>query len=252
MGVELNIGGRIFSSDREIFLKAEGSYFHALLTSGLWHPENGAHFIDRDPANFDRIMRTLRTGCPIDFEGLTEAQAVHMQEEVDYYQLSFEKVQSFKRLSGNVCSEWQELSEIGCTFRCPWSHVKRRCGQVIAPNVPSFKIRVHEIDERGEIWVGYAKSVQQFVPNCLLDGLFLTNTGSVITCESHINSGHSGFDKNDIVEILFCKSSFTISAKVSGSRVRHVGTFECDDVVLLPTVVINGGTISLHSLSTIL
>merc|ERR1712060_250080 len=88
MGVKLDVGGRIFTTSRCTLLTWEGTYFHAMLSSGKWEPdEDGAYFIDRDPTLFDRVIDCLRTGLPVDVEDLSARQLKRLQAEMDYYQL---------------------------------------------------------------------------------------------------------------------------------------------------------------------
>ena len=69
--VELNVGGRAFSTTRETLLRGHSSYFHRLLEvpmddddtnivmSGAQTDQQGRLFIDRDPDLFAAILEYL-------------------------------------------------------------------------------------------------------------------------------------------------------------------------------------------------
>jgi len=89
--VRLDVGGRWFASSSEAFLRWEGTYFHALVQGNIWAPGVcGVHCIDRNPEHFDRIMTSLRTGDPVDFNGLSPKDTMLLLDEMDYYQMDVE------------------------------------------------------------------------------------------------------------------------------------------------------------------
>lgn len=68
-------------------IRVEGSYFHAMLSSGQWSPDSGdAYFLDLNPKQFDRVMDYLRTG-ELSFEGLRSDQIKTLKKTLDYLQL---------------------------------------------------------------------------------------------------------------------------------------------------------------------
>lgn len=94
--VKLDVGGRIFSTTRDTLLRWGCTYFHALLGSNNWQPnEDGTHFIDRDSTMFDRIMECMRSGQPIDVDGLTPRELRLLRIEADYFQLPEEMLCNF-------------------------------------------------------------------------------------------------------------------------------------------------------------
>lgn len=85
--IKLDVGGQMFASTKNNFLRWEGTYFYSLVQGGFWDLDTGrVHCIDRDPAFFDRIMASFRTGKPVDFNGLSAKDAMFLCEELDYYQ----------------------------------------------------------------------------------------------------------------------------------------------------------------------
>lgn len=86
--IKLDVGGKIFCIGKNHLLRIEGSYFHAMLSSGQWDPDSdGAYFIDRSPKQFGRIMDYLRTG-KLSYEGLRPDQIRALKQTLSYLQLS--------------------------------------------------------------------------------------------------------------------------------------------------------------------
>lgn len=85
--VRLNVGGRMFETMRSHLLRAEGSFFHAMLASGQWTPdEQGAYFLDMNPAYFDNILDFLRDG-DICTDDLSKTGLARLRELFDYFLL---------------------------------------------------------------------------------------------------------------------------------------------------------------------
>jgi len=85
--IKLDIGGKIFSTSKSTLLAFEGSYFHAMLSSGHWHPdEDGVYFIDRNPKYFNIILDYMRTG-KIDVTDLNSKELDKLQDDLDYFQI---------------------------------------------------------------------------------------------------------------------------------------------------------------------
>ncbi|KAG9400144.1 hypothetical protein AC1031_011050 [Aphanomyces cochlioides] len=87
--VTLDVGGMIFKTSKGNLLRDEGSYFHALLGSGLWKPDCGsdAYFLDLPAAHhFHRIMDYLRTGA-LSCSGLSESDVAQLQSNLEYLNL---------------------------------------------------------------------------------------------------------------------------------------------------------------------
>jgi len=258
--VELNVGGRIFVSNRSTFLEGENTYFHSLLCSGNWNPDlDGAYFIDRDPESFERIMKSLRSGSPVDFEGLTTAQAKLLEQEIDYYQIGTKEKLNLLKWDAQLCSPTLTFSKDGYTVSSPsdgWV-----CAQANSPDVTSFTVCLRELQE--EAWVGYAKAglVQHyehggrsvdsvhwgwFLAN---DGEFIVNDGELYsdgndTSLSSTDVGFSEFFENDVVTVTFDKLAMSLWFEVNGI---YCGTvhLDCEDGPLFPSVVLRGSSITI-------
>ncbi len=88
--IKLYVGGQLFMASKETFLKFEGSFFFAMLSSGRWEPdEDGAYFIDRSPKYFPYVIDYLRTGSFDVFTKLSRVELQCMETEFDFYQIDF-------------------------------------------------------------------------------------------------------------------------------------------------------------------
>lgn len=85
--IKLDMQGHIFTTDRSTLLCIEGTYFHAMLSSGVWLPNKGDAFaIDCSPDGFDRIFECLCMGH-LSLEGLSEHAVQCVMENIDYFQI---------------------------------------------------------------------------------------------------------------------------------------------------------------------
>jgi hypothetical protein len=93
--IKLDVGGRHFATSKETLLKFEGSFFFAMLSSGLWEPdEDGTYFIDRDSKYFPYLLRYMRTGSLKELTDLSKSSSFYdeldcVKEEFDFYQIEF-------------------------------------------------------------------------------------------------------------------------------------------------------------------
>jgi len=229
--IDLNVGGRTFTTSKGTLLKYESTYFHALLSSGKWEPcEDGSYFIDRDPGLFDRVMESLRSGESVNIEGLQERQLSKLQVELDYYQLPGElclplanarPVARPARWDISRCSNSLKVSEEGRAVT-KTEVGGGYCACVAAePDVPSFRVRIWNRGSEGDIAVGYARSAG-FTP----DGANHNRSGWFV----YISSGDlwSGFgdrgrsycaplNQGDLLEVQYDKTSGLISFAVNGA-----------------------------------
>jgi len=83
--ITLDVGGTKFATTKTNLLQFPDSYFHAMLSSGHWQPDDeGCYFIDRDPKHFGVILNFLRTG-KINLKSWKEEALEELQEELDYF-----------------------------------------------------------------------------------------------------------------------------------------------------------------------
>jgi len=87
--ITLDVGGKKFSSAKSTLLRFEGTYFHAMLSSDHWQPdEDGSYFIDRNPKYFGLILDYLRTG-ELNMKNLELHEVEQLEKDFDYFQLKF-------------------------------------------------------------------------------------------------------------------------------------------------------------------
>lgn len=110
--IKLDVGGKIFCIGKSHLLSVEGSYFHAMLSSGRWIPDSdGAYFVDRSRKQFGRIMDYLRTG-KLSFEGLRPNQIKTLKKTLEYLQMSLPtSVQSRVTWDPQMCGSGLVLSQ---------------------------------------------------------------------------------------------------------------------------------------------
>jgi hypothetical protein len=97
--IKINVGGKHFETLKSTLISLEGTYFYALLASGMWKPDSdgitkenhdlykkGVYFIDRNPKHFSRILDFLRTE-KFSWEGLKSSSVSKLLEDFDYYQI---------------------------------------------------------------------------------------------------------------------------------------------------------------------
>ncbi|KAF0709532.1 Aste57867_5885 [Aphanomyces stellatus] len=86
--ITLDVGGTLFKTAKATLLRVEGSYFHAMLGSGLWTPDavTNAYFLDLDATHFNRVMGFLRSG-ELSFAGLNEWECRELGAVFDYLKL---------------------------------------------------------------------------------------------------------------------------------------------------------------------
>lgn len=243
--IELNVGGRTFWSTKDTFLRWEGTYFHSLVCGNLWKPNrDGAHYIDRDPTHFDRIMKALRTGKPVDFTGLQTLDAEQLRDEMDYYQLNKRDVPSSIMWDPSGCSANLTITEHGRTLTYTgigdvrWSSCLLAC----LPNASSFKVRLKQ--SRG-VMLGYVKTSMFHAEgeNFKKSGWFLSCYHGLlysgIADSSRIYTDR--IENNSTVAIFFDKTSQTISCEVNGKPqgVAFNGV-SSNDSYLLPCVEMCG------------
>ncbi|OQS06618.1 hypothetical protein THRCLA_20336 [Thraustotheca clavata] len=82
--VVLDVGGTHFKTTKTTLLKFKGTYFHGLLGSGKWQPQdNGSYFIDLDPECFKSILNYLQLGV-ISFEDLDYYTCAKLLGSIEY------------------------------------------------------------------------------------------------------------------------------------------------------------------------
>jgi len=87
--VYLNVGGQVFASKRETFMRDPDSFFYHLLGSDWVKADDGTIFIDRDPTLFPYIMNYLRSGR-WNIHHLSLSQYDRLEEELEFYTLKLE------------------------------------------------------------------------------------------------------------------------------------------------------------------
>lgn len=183
--VDLNVGGRRFTTTKDVLLRWEDTYFQALLGSGHWEPSReGAFFIDRNPTTFERIFSAMQSEKPIETEGLTEQLKETLWEDIDYFQLPADlghlslrwdplRCHAMLSISGRLLTKsrggggWK--SALARPTRCSEPLVLRRQARI------GFRFRIVSFGHLGDIMVGFcrADTFSRDGPNYSDNGWFL-------------------------------------------------------------------------------
>ena len=146
--VQLNVGGRLFTTTLQTLTSHAGSYFAKRFTGDFNSTTlpDGAHFIDRDPQQFSAVLEYMRNGyCPLpvlkedrlklyieaDFYGLESLKAFIGGEALEMYSTILQRssaaaldpemkqaVNSLRYYAyGNIGEAWALTEAVGITFR---------------------------------------------------------------------------------------------------------------------------------------
>jgi len=241
--IKLDVGGRIFSTSKNTLLKREGTYFHALLCSGKWEPEDGdAYFIDRDPRFFDRVMASLRTCAPVDMSGLQPSDAKALKSEMQYYMLDTEDIVTEVRWDNARRSPNLAVSQDGRTVTKQaggdnWDTAVLAAGE----SVESFQVRVDGRDScNPAAMVGYMLA-NEFKPDRgnFNSGrgwfLFTLNAKIYARPGEGIASGLPIVRGGDRIKCSFDKNSRLISFQINEDERKYTWLVE-DDGPIAPCI----------------
>jgi WD40 repeat protein len=88
----LSLRGKIFTVAKDSLIKATGTYFYGMLSSGAWQPNSdGVYVIDRPSEGFERILDCLETG-KLNCKGLTDYEIDCVCGNLDYFIIPFTRV----------------------------------------------------------------------------------------------------------------------------------------------------------------
>ncbi len=154
--IKLYVGGQLFMASKETFLKFEGSFFFAMLSSGRWEPdEDGAYFIDRSPTYFPYVIDYLRTGSLDVLTRLSKVEVQCVETEFDYYQIDLPRPST---------PEWD--TSIDAAHLAFWSTgtkaASKRDGSndcnataVSSQDVDCFRVKIAYESGGGDLMVGF-------------------------------------------------------------------------------------------------
>ncbi|ETV66335.1 hypothetical protein H257_17136 [Aphanomyces astaci] len=87
--IALDVGGMMYKTSKATLLAVQDSYFHALLASEHWTPDDasrGAYFLDLHGPTFARVLDFLRTGH-LSVDGLNRWEVRQLHASLEYLQL---------------------------------------------------------------------------------------------------------------------------------------------------------------------
>merc|ERR1712137_889718 len=217
--VTLNVGGTLFTASRDVLLRYEDCYFHALLGCSCCKPDqNGTYFINRDPTYFNRIMGSLRSGKPVDHDGLSLSQIDELRVELDYYQLPPRARWDTKR-----CGEELVITEEGRTVtKTANTHFLYSGVLMSDPDIPSFQVCIRKMVDT--VAIGYTKCGLCGRDDPHVMGWFVLTDGRALLGQKEVHHYCPKLKEGDVVKVDLDKPSSTIKFAVNGT---HHGCCHC-------------------------
>jgi len=206
--IKISVGGQVFATSKSTLLSIEGTYFHAMLSSGHWQPdEDGEYFIDRSPKCFRNILDYLLTG-KLDTSPLTSSEKKQLTEDLDYYQIKLPKMMwssgDNTTINGSIVTK-SGVSGWNCGV----------IGNVCDP--ASYKLKILNRPD-GAIMVGLSptSNFKKNASNYSTSGWYMHLNGSLYSQNGDSGRGYqSAVNNNSIIEVLYDKNNKTISFRVN-------------------------------------
>jgi len=209
--IKINVGGQVFATSKSTLLSIEGTYFHAMLSSGHWQPdEDGEYFIDRSPKCFRTILDYLLTG-KLDTSPLTSSEKKQLTEDMDYYQIKPPKISMMWSTGDNAAINGLIVTKTGSQgWNCGI------IGNVCDPS--SFKLKILN-RVSGCVMVGLSptSNFKKNAQNYTTSGWYMyIHNGGLYSQNGDSSRAHrSAVDNNSIIEVLYDKNNKTISFGVN-------------------------------------
>lgn len=232
--IRLNIGGMLFCVAKETLL-VPGSFFHAMLGSDRWKPDNDSeYFVDRDPILFPYVLTYLRTGA-WKIGSLTREERKDLVEEADFYQLLTASLPIPFTFNPMKCGPDILLSNNYTTCTGPQNTVLSL--EPLPPGTSSWKIRIDQFTSNPWTSIGIA------TPTVSLSGNFSLTAGG---CGLYIDANNCRFQsagvQTDVKETIGVATSgkiITIQVDLSKPSI----TFSCDGKTTNPFAIPFSGDI---------
>lgn len=240
--VTLNVGGQTFTAPKETYLQWDDTYFHTLICGGAWDFEkDGEYFVDRDPKYFSHVMAALRTGQPVDFSGLSRAEAEKLRIELDYYQLPVCLRPMSPRWDANCCGKHIAITDSGRTATLTCKDGSWHSLSAMRPDLPSFKVRLRNLDRDMSVMIGYiSRDTFQADGHNKTGSWFLMPDGKHSGGMSVGASKKQRLKQGDLVTVRYRKEASTICFSVNDSSYGTIRLAIDSNDVLLPCVELWG------------
>ncbi len=222
--IKLDVGGQSFTASKETFLKFEGSFFFAMLSSGRWEPdEDGAYFIDRSPTYFPYVIDYLRTGSLDVLTGLSKVELDRVHTEFDFYQIDFPRPSTPSTPEWDTTIDAAHLAFTGAATarKSAGAQNQWNATAVSSQDVNCFRMKI-EYPSTGGLMVGFQVYPAGFVP---LGVNFSSNTSYYL----HVSKG-SLYGSGKTAE-AFHGSNIKTGSIITGTydREAHTISFGVDD-----------------------
>ncbi len=218
--IKIDVGGQSFTASKETFLKFEGSFFFAMLSSGRWEPdEDGTYFIDRSPTYFPYVIDYLRTGSLDELTGLSKVELQSTKTEFDFYQIDF-PCPSVPEWDTSINAAHLAFTGTS-TARNSVGSQNWKATAVSSQDVDCFRMKI-EYGSLGDFMVGFQVYPGGFVH-------LRANFGGNTSYYLHVNNGSLyGSGKNNEI---FHGSKLKTGSIITGTydREAHTISFGVDD-----------------------
>jgi hypothetical protein len=234
--VDLNVGGRGFTTIKENLMRIPGSYFYGMLSSDRYKPDEktGAYFIDRNPEVFQRILDYLRRG-EMDIRDLNEYQKDLLKDDLKYYSIDLpECLREFTDVywdSSRIPGENIQFSDDGLTAESVPSPLAKptRCFLFGYGKVDKFTVKILEMKNSSmsigfwlpSIWKVFKKNKWAKTDFLLNSEGFLWSGDDFSGNRPVLNNSRHAFKAGDIVSVI--RKGTTISFEING--VNPLGRF---------------------------
>jgi len=214
----------MFAISKDRLIEHPNTYFAGVFSGNFGPESDGSYFIDRNPANFMRIMNFFRNGV-FDYTGITESERSDLEADLDYYgvQPPQPPLVNFADDHLNIL-KWNPTNRSlnvqiidNDTIATKVSGSGWDCAVAADRIADKFKVQIVSRGPNGYIMVGFVKEIQLNAAN----HLHRTSYMMYVHSGQWYNSGRTGaytapVDNGGVIEGVYDREKKEISFAVDG------------------------------------